>query len=120
MMSNIVTLGLPLMAGLALGALFFGGLWWTVRVALVSKQPAVWMLGSHLLRTAVTVAGFYFIAKGNWQSLLVCLAGFLVSRASIILLIRHAGASQLSTQESPSENSLLYAVSEDRCATQPR
>ena len=38
------------LAGLVLGAIFFGGLWWTVRKGLSSQQPALWFLGSMLLR----------------------------------------------------------------------
>jgi F1F0 ATPase subunit 2 len=29
-------------AGLLLGAIFFGGLWWTVRKGVSSKRPALW------------------------------------------------------------------------------
>ena len=46
-------------AGLALGLIFFGGLWWTVRKAVASRQPALWFLGSLLARMAIVLAGFY-------------------------------------------------------------
>ena len=54
------TLGLVMawLAGCAIGAVFFGGLWWTVRKAVSSRQPAMWFLGSLLLRMGVAVAGF--------------------------------------------------------------
>ena len=42
-----------------LGALFFGGLWWTVRKGVSSTQPALWFFGSLLLRTSIALAGFY-------------------------------------------------------------
>ena len=38
-------------AGALLGAFFFGGLWWTVQKGVTSEQPALWFLGSLLLRT---------------------------------------------------------------------
>ncbi len=32
-----------LAAGMLLGALFFGGLWWTVRRGLTAGNPALWL-----------------------------------------------------------------------------
>jgi F1F0 ATPase subunit 2 len=67
-------------AGVFLGAFFFGGLWWTVRRGVSSKRPARLFLGSLLLRTGITVAGFYFVSGGHWQQLLACLLGFTLAR----------------------------------------
>ena len=75
-----LTLALVLAAGLILGAFFFGGLWWTVRMGVASKRPVLWFLGSLLLRTAIVVAGFYLLGDGHWQRLLACLCGFVVAR----------------------------------------
>ncbi len=75
-------------AGCVLGAIFFGGLWWTIRQALPSKQPAVWFLGSLLLRTAVVMAGFYVVAGGGWPRLVPCLIGFVVARLVVTWLTR--------------------------------
>ena len=33
-----------------LGTMFFGGLWWTVRTGVSSQRPALWFLGSLVLR----------------------------------------------------------------------
>lgn len=71
---------LSLAAGTVLGAIFFGGLWWTVRHALTSKQPALIVLGSMLGRTGLVVVGFYLVSGGQWQQLLFCLAGFVIAR----------------------------------------
>ena len=62
MMNETVTLVLAWVAGLLLGAIFFGGLWWTIRKGLSSKRSALWFLGSLLLRTSIALAGFYFVA----------------------------------------------------------
>ena len=67
-------------AGVLLGAVFFGGLWWTVRRGLSSKHPALLFLGSLLLRTSITVTGFCLVANGHWERLLVCLLGFIMAR----------------------------------------
>lgn len=75
-------------AGLGLGAIFFGGLWWTVREGVASPKPALWFLGSALLRTPITVAGFYFISGGQWQRLVACLVGFMAARLIVTRLTR--------------------------------
>ena len=54
-----------ILTGILLGAIFFGGLWWTVRKAVTSGQPALWFFGSVLLRMAVALAGFYFVSDGR-------------------------------------------------------
>jgi F1F0 ATPase subunit 2 len=87
-MSETLSLVLALMAGVLLGAIFFGGLWWTVRKSFSSKQPALWFLGSSLLRTTLVLAGFYFIALGQWQRLLVSLLGFAMARLMVTRLTR--------------------------------
>jgi F1F0 ATPase subunit 2 len=67
-------------AGALLGAVFFGGLWWTTRKAALSVQPAAWVGGSLLLRMAIVLPGFYWIGDGRWDRLLACLLGFVVAR----------------------------------------
>ena len=79
-MPEALGLTLSLVAGVLLGAIFFGGLWWTIRKGVSSKQPALWFLGSLLLRTSIALAGFYFVGRGQWERLLVCLVGFLIAR----------------------------------------
>ena len=75
---------LPALAGGAFGVIFFGGLWWTVRKGVLSKQPALWFLGSLLLRMCVTLAGFYFVAGSRWQRLMFCLLGFALARPAVM------------------------------------
>jgi len=79
-MNEAVTLVLASGAGMLLGAAFFGGLWYTVRRGLSSQRPALWFLGSLLLRTSMVMAGFYFVAGDRWSRLLACLLGFVVAR----------------------------------------
>ena len=56
-MHELIPLALSMGAGLVLGAIFFGGLWWTVIRGLSSRQPALWFLGSLLLRMSITLIG---------------------------------------------------------------
>ena len=82
-MSDPLTLVLALLTGAVLGACFFGGLWWTVQKGLASETPALWFLGSLVLRTGVTLAAFYFVSQGHWSRLGACLLGFVVARVVI-------------------------------------
>ena len=75
-------------AGVLLGAIFFGGLWWTVQKGVSSRQPALWFLGSLLLRMSIALAGFYFVGRGHWERLVVCLLGFVMARFIVTRLTR--------------------------------
>jgi F1F0 ATPase subunit 2 len=98
-MNETLNLALALVAGVLLGAIYFGGLWWTVLKGSLSKQPALWFLGSLLLRTGIALAGFYFIARGHWEYLLVCLLGFVIARIIVTRLTRAAGKPTYLAQE---------------------
>ncbi|MGA2248043.1 MAG: ATP synthase subunit I [Verrucomicrobiota bacterium] len=87
-MNSLVFLALSLTAGLGLGTIFFGGLWWTVRKGIFSKSPALWFLGSMLLRMSIVLAGFYFVGRGDWQRLAACLLGFIIARLIVVRLTR--------------------------------
>jgi F1F0 ATPase subunit 2 len=87
-MNNLLLLALSLVAGLLLGTIFFGGLWWTVRKGVFSKSPALWFLGSMLLRMGIVLAGFYFVGRGDWQRLVTCLLGFIIARFIVMRLTR--------------------------------
>jgi len=77
-------------AGAALGLLYFGGLWWTVRRGLASPRPALWFALSLPLRLGLTLAGFYAIAAGHWLRLPACLLGFVAMRLIIARFFRIA------------------------------
>ena len=98
-MNDFLFLALALVVGLVLGAIFFGGLWWTVRKGVFSKSPALWFLGSLLLRTSIVLAGFYVIGRGHWERLLVCLLGFVIARLIVMRLTRAADKPTYPPQE---------------------
>lgn len=87
-MNDVDALTWVLVAGVLLGAFFFGGLWWTVQKAMTSKNPALWFFGSTLLRMSLTVAGFYLISQGDWRKLVTCLLGFVIARVVVTRLTR--------------------------------
>lgn len=103
-MSEIMLSALALLAGTLLGAMFFGGLWWTVLKGVASPRPALWFLVSLLLRTSITLAGFYFVSGADWKRLLVCLLGFIVARLVItrltaMTMVKRAGVNEAGVKE---------------------
>jgi F1F0 ATPase subunit 2 len=81
---------LAVLTGLALGAVFFGGLWWTVRRSAASPRAGLWFSASFLLRTTIVIGGFYLAGAGTWQRLAACLAGFLAARLIVLRVTRPA------------------------------
>ena len=93
-MNESLGLAGALVAGLLLGAMFFGGLWWTVREGLSAKRVARWFLGSLLIRMSVTLAGIYVVSGHHWERFLLCLLGFTMARGLVRLLTRPSGDNQ--------------------------
>jgi F1F0 ATPase subunit 2 len=93
-MDEPLMLVLACVEGALLGAMFFGGLWWTVRKAVGSRQPALWFFGSLMLRMSVTSAGLFVASGGRWQRLLLSLLGFVVANGFVRWLIRPSGDRQ--------------------------
>lgn len=85
-MTEMLLLVLVGLAGGVLGAIFFGGLWWTVRMGVSSRQPALLFFTSLLLRTIIVLTGFYFLTGGHWHRLLACLLGFVIARIIVMRL----------------------------------
>ena len=98
-MNETLMLVLALVAGVLLGAMFFGGLWWTVCKGVSSQRPALWFLGSLLLRTSIILGGFYVVSGGHWDRLLACLLGFVIARFIVTRLTRAAGKPTYLAQE---------------------
>jgi F1F0 ATPase subunit 2 len=98
-MNETLTLVLSGVAGGVLGAIFFGGLWWTVRKGISSEHPTTWFFGGLLLRMSIALVGFYFVGGRHWDRLLLCLLGFVVARLVVTWLTRLSGEPNLPTQE---------------------
>ena len=98
-MNEALTLAVDLLAGILLGAFFFGGLWWTIRKGSPSQWSGLLFAGSFLLRMAVAVTGFYLVSHGGWRKLAACLAGFLLARIAVTRFTRLPSAECIRIQE---------------------
>ena len=87
-MNEFLFLAPALAAGLLLGVMFFGGLWWTVIRGVSSPRPALWFFGSMQLRTTFILAGFYYVGRDHWERWLLCLLGFILARFVVKWLTR--------------------------------
>ncbi len=90
-MNDALTLVIAWAAGIGLGALFFGGLWWTVRKAVSASQPALWFAGSLLLRTGVALAGLYWVSGRHWERMVACLLGVVTARLIVTVFVGRSG-----------------------------
>ncbi|NDP22261.1 MAG: ATP synthase subunit I [Paludibacter sp.] len=93
-MNEILFMIAALVVGLTLGTLFFGGLWFTLKKITTVKMPAIWVISSFFLRVSIVLIGFYFVAQGSWQRLLMCLVGFIVARFIVTYLTKSINVKQ--------------------------
>ena len=98
-MNEKLILVMALMFGGLLGAIFFGGLWWTIRKGISSRNPALWFFGSGLARMGVVLVGFYFASGGRMERLISCLLGFFVARLIVTQLTKAPGRTAYLTRE---------------------
>ncbi len=87
-MNEKIILALAFFAGGGLGAVFFVGLWWTVRKAISSQRPALLFVVSLIVRMGLVLVGFYYVSGGHWERLAACFFGFFVVRMGVTLWSR--------------------------------
>jgi F1F0 ATPase subunit 2 len=87
-MNGFMALVLSMAAGAGLGFFYFGGLWLTVRRLAGSGKPVLLFGASFVLRTILTVLGFYLVMDGSLERMLACLLGFIVARQLLISRLR--------------------------------
>jgi len=83
-MTDALNLAWAALAGVALGAMFFGGLFWSVRKVLSTRHPAVWMFASLLSRMGFVLAGFYVVCQADWSRWAACVGGFVLARVVVM------------------------------------
>ena len=77
-----------LICGLVTGALFFGGLWWTVQRLTASPHPALLAMASLLVRLALLVVGLWATSQLGLSAMLAAGVGLLVARQLIVRQVR--------------------------------
>lgn len=81
----------PFAGGMALGALFFAGLWLSVRKLSLVKRPALLMVISYVARMLVGIGGLYLLSDGDWRRLAAALTGFVLARIVMVRLLARDG-----------------------------
>lgn len=71
-------------AGVALGALFFGGLMWTLRRLPESRRPVLMVGVSALARVGILAVALVFVAQGRALRIGIALVAILVVRWSLV------------------------------------
>ncbi|NIP71970.1 MAG: ATP synthase subunit I [Gammaproteobacteria bacterium] len=85
---SLTDLVLALAAGMAFGAVYLMGLWLTVRRLPRASHPGLLALGSLVVRLGLLLGGLFLVADGQWQRIVIALAGFLLIRT---VLVRRLG-----------------------------
>jgi len=80
MTADIALVALCFAVGVGAGALYFGGLWLTVRDLHTAARPQLRLVLSFLLRMALLLAIFYLLTDRGCVAMLAAMAGLLVSR----------------------------------------
>lgn len=80
-------------AGAALGVVFFGGLWVTVRRGLAGR-PLLWFVAGSVLRMALILAVFYTLLRGDWRNGVAALLGFSGARLASTLMVSRRRSQQ--------------------------
>lgn len=82
-MSTVAIL-IRLLGGAAIGVLFYGGLWFTVRRLPASRYRFWLLLGSFGIRTLLVLSAFLLLIEKRWDYALFCLIGFTMARFSVL------------------------------------
>jgi F1F0 ATPase subunit 2 len=83
-LETLLALVWPFVAGLSLGLFFFGVMWLTIARLADSRAPGLLLAISFLGRLAITMAGFFYVARADGRRLLACLAGFIIARVAMV------------------------------------
>ena len=102
--TDVLSLLVVFAAGILLGTVFFGGLWWTIRRGLSSPHPARWFLAGFLVRMTFLLAALYYLSGGAWARLIILLAGILLGRSIVIRQTKSTG------KNAPPEQEVFHAT----------
>lgn len=66
--------------GIAAGALYFGGLWLTVRRIGLTRKPERRLLFSFVARMGLLLMVFYALTRWGWPAMAAAMLGLLIAR----------------------------------------
>jgi F1F0 ATPase subunit 2 len=78
--TEVIHLFLALLAGVMLGAVYFGMLYYTVRLVVRSSSPRLLLTVSFVVRLLVVLGAFYALIDWGVAAMLAGLGGFVVAR----------------------------------------
>lgn len=94
-MSNLLGLAVGLIAGAALGAMYFLWLGWAMQGMVDRRRRGLWVVGNLIGRIVLALVCFgLLMAWGGWTTLAAAVVAFVVTR--ILLLRRMVGEKSLS------------------------
>ncbi len=99
-MSTVIAVAAGLVAGIVLGLVFFGGLWWTTQRLATSSQPGILVSVSLLVRVVVLAGGLFLLAQIGSGALLAAVLGLLVTRIGLTRLAVNGRLPQPATSAS--------------------
>lgn len=91
---NILNLAQVFALGLILGVVYCVMLWYALGRLRLSQRSVFGLLGSAVPRLGLILAAFYWVMDNRWERLLVCLAGFLVTRYVVQFWLKYADLRQ--------------------------
>ncbi|NCC24039.1 MAG: ATP synthase subunit I [Deltaproteobacteria bacterium] len=83
--------------GLVAGAIFFLGLWWTIRLGIGRPMAGLWFMGSLAARLVLAIALLWPVIEGHWLLALSWLSCFLLVRL-VLTKILGPGHPQISVK----------------------
>lgn len=108
-LSSLSDLAPAFAIGLAGGALYFAGLWWTVRRLADRRLPTAGLITSWLIRVLVLMGALYWAMDASAQrlpALLSAVAGVLVARTVILRRVRAISGDAHSGFHRPGQRSI--------------
>ncbi len=79
-MNDLPGMMLAMAVGLAMGAVYFGGLWLTLQRLPTSSSPGLLMAVSYIVRLGLILVSLYLVMDGRWERALAFMVGFTVVR----------------------------------------
>ena len=90
---NFASLLLMALLGAVLGTAYMAGLWINVQRVMRARRPGVVLAAGAALRITLLLGAFYLAAGDDWQRLVACLLGFLLTRLIVTRRLQKRGRS---------------------------